>query len=104
MRNSERRSSGAWAAAVAIAVALGSVSAWGCSDLEEAVDCRDICSRYADCYDIDYDTGACESRCRSNASDDRDFADAANACETCLDDRSCTGSFVCVDPCRGIVP
>jgi hypothetical protein len=90
------------AGAIALTLALASVS--GCSDIEEAIDCADICNRYADCYDIDYDTGACASRCRANADDDRDFADAANACETCLDDRSCTGSFVYTEECRGVVP
>jgi hypothetical protein len=84
---------------IAIA-ALGS----GCDAIDQALDCNDICSRYADCHDVDYDIDECASQCRDRADADRDYADAASACETCLDDRSCDGSSVCVDECQGVLP
>lgn len=77
---------------------------FGCDKLDRALDCADICSRYADCYNVDYDVGACERRCRDRANTDRYFSDQADACETCLDDRSCAGSDVCADDCAIIVP
>lgn len=78
-----------------------------CSDSVEKVDqftdCMDICNRYADCIDSDYDVGKCEDRCR-----DKDFKNDNNVvdkCENCLDDKSCTGSvFACSVECASIVP
>ncbi len=77
----------------------------GCADeVDQAFDCSQICNRYSDCFDADYDVDACEDRCRDNADADEDFAEQADGCETCLDDRSCSGSFACVDECAGVVP
>jgi hypothetical protein len=76
----------------------------GCSEVDEAFDCQQICSRYADCFDAQYDVEACRNRCESNADTEDGFAAKADACETCLDDRSCTGSFACTSECVGIVP
>lgn len=59
---------------------------------------------YSDCIDADYDVGECVDRCEDNAANDDTFSDTADACENCLDDRSCTGSFACADECIGIVP
>ena len=67
-------------------------------------DCQFICERYADCYDDTYDTVACTDRCDVNASESVNFGDRAYACELCLEDHSCSGSFVCQDTCAGIVP
>lgn len=79
------------------------LAAPGCSDVENAYNCDQICDRYRDCFDANYDTDACQARCERNADDDR-FAERASDCETCLDDRSCSGSFACVGECVGIVP
>jgi hypothetical protein len=77
----------------------------GCAhDIDETIDSTQICERYSDCFDADYDVSSCVDRCEDNADADEDFADHADACENCLDDRSCTGSFACVDECAGIVP
>jgi hypothetical protein len=75
----------------------------GCSDVENAYNCDQICDRYKDCFDATYDASGCQSRCEDKA-EDAGFADKAESCEACLDDRSCTGSFACVDECIGIVP
>ena len=76
----------------------------GCSEVDERFDCAQICSRYSDCFDANYDVGACRNRCESNADNEPGFADKADSCETCLDDRSCSGSFACTSECIGIVP
>jgi hypothetical protein len=87
----------------AISAALTGLT--GCADeVDELFDCTQICERYSDCFDADYDVDSCVNRCEDNADADEDFAEQADACETCLDDRSCTGSFACVSECAGIVP
>lgn len=75
----------------------------GCSDVENAYNCDQICDRYKDCFDDAYDASACQSECESKAEDDG-FAEKAADCESCIDDKSCSGSFSCVDECVGIVP
>lgn len=76
----------------------------GCSDVVEAYDCNAICSRYSECFDKDYDVSACTSNCRDKADESQDYADKASACESCIDDKSCSGAFGCASECLGIVP
>ncbi len=86
---------------------LAAASAPGCSDnaIDRAYDCNEICDKYRDCADANYDSSACASRCRDNASDDEAFEDKADACQSCIDDRSCAGAaFGCGTECVGIVP
>lgn len=73
-----------------------------CNDADDLIDCAKICNRYEDCVDDDYDVSECVDRCE-------DFADrnpgSADACESCIDDRSCIESvFQCGGQCAGIVP
>lgn len=76
----------------------------GCDSVDTTIDCNQICNRYKDCIDIDYDTSACRNRCESNA-DDRDYSDKVNNCQTCIDERSCADStFRCASECSNIVP
>jgi len=91
------------AAAVTLPV-VAATGLTGCDSVDAKFDCAMICDRYRDCFDAAYDTSACRSRCEDNAANVNDFADKADACENCLDDRSCTGSFACAGECIGIVP
>jgi hypothetical protein len=75
-----------------------------CDDIDQAFDCAQICQRYDDCVDSDYDVDGCTDRCETNADESDDFADQADACESCLDDRTCSGIFPCIDECIGVVP
>lgn len=75
----------------------------GCSDVENAYNCDQICDRYKDCFDASYDADACQTNCEAKA-EDAGFADKAESCEACIDDRSCSGSFACASECIGIVP
>lgn len=81
-------------------------SAWpACDSVDAAFDCNAICARYADCYDADYDTSACETRCRSHASDDEDFRRTADVCDACINGLDCTETvFSCADECVSVVP
>lgn len=74
----------------------------GCDEAEQAIDCNQICNRYSDCVDDDYDVSACRDRCEDMLDEDPNGADE---CEACIDDRSCTGAvFNCAAECAGIVP
>jgi len=84
-------------------VAAFAATAPGCSTVENAYNCQQICDRYKDCFDASYDSGACQDRCKSKAKDDG-FANKASDCQSCIDDKSCTGSFACIAECGGIVP
>lgn len=79
------------------------LSSPGCATVEHAYDCDQICGRYKDCFDANYDASACASSCRDKASDTA-YGNKAEACQACIDDRSCAGTFACVSECVGIVP
>jgi hypothetical protein len=93
-----------FALVVGSGLALVSLVGSGCDDLDQAVDCAKICNRYQECFDSDYDVNGCVDRCEDNADDDEAFADAADACESCIDDRACAESFPCAGECIAIVP
>ena len=71
----------------------------GCTQAAERVDCRDVCSRYQECFDSDYDVDECVAECS-----DSDDTNSADECESCIDGQSCTESFACTAECAGIVP
>ena len=87
-------------------LALALVAGLGCDasdDIDQYTDCIDICGRYMDCADNDYDTDACADRCQDMGH--RNGATEVDRCENCLDDRSCINSaFACTAECIGIVP
>lgn len=70
-------------------------------EIDQAVDCNDLCNRYADCFDSEYDRAACRDRCNETVDND---PRAANDCDTCLDDRACSESFTCGNECFGLIP
>ena len=99
-----------WMSACLIAGMLG-VGITSCSEdndpieqVDEALDCSNICDRYKDCFDDNYDVDKCEDRCQDRA-DDPDHRNQEEKCSDCLDGQSCGGSvFSCTDDCLGIVP
>ncbi|APR88588.1 hypothetical protein A7982_13937 [Minicystis rosea] len=91
--------------ALAAVVAASSILFGACSVIDNALDCNAICDRYQSCFDQDYDTAACQSRCRSNADNDKDFDKKTDICSTCIDDETCvSATFKCASECVGIVP
>lgn len=84
---------------------LGLSASVGCTAIDRASDCQQICDRYRDCIDSAYDTSACARRCRDNAANSESADQRVDQCENCLDDRSCTSSvWNCAGECAGIVP
>jgi hypothetical protein len=75
-----------------------------CGEADEAIDCAKICNKYAECVEEDYDETACIERCETKADEDENFAEATDDCESCIDERSCGESWVCIDECIAIVP
>ena len=83
-----------------------SFAACGVDDeIENEIDCQNICQRYSDCFDADYDVSSCQNSCE-NGVDRGDLTfDEVDDCSDCIDDRSCaSGTLSCVDECAGIVP
>jgi hypothetical protein len=99
-------------AAGAALLLIGAAGFLGChvvsdtvNNIDEATDCDQVCARYADCFDSQYDEAACRSRCENRAAMVSGFADELDVCETCMDDKSCSeASFNCSDACDQIVP
>jgi hypothetical protein len=72
-------------------------------EIDEEFDCNNLCNRYRDCYDANYDTGACRNRCQGVV--DGSDPNRADACDACLDPRSCLeAAFSCSTECRDILP
>ncbi|HEY0881992.1 MAG TPA: hypothetical protein VGD87_10705 [Archangium sp.] len=73
--------------------------------VDSAIDCAGICDRYASCFDKSYDTGACASRCRSEASKDKNYRRKADMCMACITERSCAeATMSCLTECASVVP
>lgn len=76
-----------------------------CDNIDNAFDCSAICDKYHDCYDNNYDRSDCYDRCRDDSKHSDSFRKAADACEACIDDKSCLDTtFSCGSQCSGIVP
>lgn len=73
--------------------------------IDTAIDCNGICARYKSCFDSQYDTNACEGRCRASARADTEFRRKADVCNACISERSCVAAtFACVAECVSVVP
>ena len=89
---------------VTLTVALAATTP-GCGAADRAYDCNQICNKYKDCVNANYDVDACTTRCRDNAANSESYEDQADECQACVDDRSCAGAvFGCGGECVGIVP
>lgn len=88
-----------------LTVAAGLLGTTSCSEADKIFDCQTVCSRYQSCFDSKYDVSACRNRCKSKADADKEYQRKADACEACIDERSCTeATFKCAAPCAGIIP
>jgi hypothetical protein len=90
-------------------LAIMTASAVGCGDtvdeITNSITCAEVCGRYADCFDADYDVEGCADRCEDGADASEDKEQRLEICSACIDDRSCTeATFDCTDDCVGIVP
>jgi hypothetical protein len=73
-------------------------------EIDNTVDCAQICNRYQDCFDSSYDVSSCTDTCEDNADVNQDFENKKEACDSCIDDKACAESFPCANECGGIVP
>lgn len=75
-------------------------------EIESQIDCHDICSKYAECYDSDYDVSACREECENEVDEDPDYMSKVDACDDCIGsgDSCLEDTFKCADECVGIVP
>jgi len=91
--------------AAAFIVGTSGMFTSGCDSVDAAFDCNSVCGRYRSCFDADYDTDACQDRCRTASANDSTVRSRADACEACIDDMSCAGAtFNCAQDCSSIVP
>jgi hypothetical protein len=76
-----------------------------CGEADKFFDCESVCGRYKSCFDNTYDVGACRNRCKAKADADTTFQQKADACDACIDDKSCSeATFKCATQCAGVVP
>jgi len=83
---------------VVFLVILASVSLFGfgcsaASDVSNKFSCHDVCQRYADCFNKDYDVDSCASKCESDADNSGDKQNKLDDCHDCIGDKSCVGDF-----------
>jgi hypothetical protein len=82
-------------------IAAGAISA--CDSTSS--NCSDVCGRYHECVDSNYDVAACETKCGDKAGKDRDFDDRLTHCRACSDGRACSEIVAnCIPACAGVVP
>jgi len=89
----------------ATAVASGCGSDSPVNAIENRITCKDVCQRYADCFDGSYDVDACTDRSSkdSTASDEKDGK--LKACDACMDEKACLSTvFNCGTDCGTFVP
>lgn len=79
----------------------------GCSEAEDVItsapECTDVCDRYQDCFDDDYDVVGCAQDCTDASIDDEEFQDRVDDCNACIDRTCDREAFACGVICEGIV-
>jgi hypothetical protein len=89
--------------AAALALLLGN-SMLACSDAKNVVSCAQVCDKYKDCINSDYDVASCTSKCEDKANDSADRQDQLESCHSCIEDRSCSGAvFNCTTECASVI-
>ncbi len=90
---------------LSFAFAVATFGLTGCGKIDNAIDCHSICSRYQTCFDKNYDTGACEGRCKNASAADANYQHEVDVCNTCINDQDCTAAaFKCSSQCNSVVP
>ena len=71
--------------------------------IDRSSDCAQICDRYKDCINSDYNTSGCRDKCTDMK--DPKGTEKIDRCHDCIKGNSCSGSvFKCTTECAGIVP
>ncbi len=84
---------------------LALVTVAGCSDeVDNTLDCNQICDAYDDCVDSTTDVSQCTDNCEDFADSNDNVEAQVELCSDCLDDQaSCSVDGACADECRAIV-
>ena len=89
--------------AAALALLLGNF-ALACSDAENAVSCAQVCDKYKDCINSDYDVASCTTAGEDDANDSAERQKQLDSCNSCIEDRSCTSAvFNCTTECATVI-
>ena len=76
----------------------------GCSEADRTFDCADICGKYEECVEDEFDNSECIDTCEDKADNDEDFEEKVDECENCLDSTSCAEATAkCTDECAVVV-
>ena len=92
-----------------LVLVFGVLTALACSEavdeVTNTVNCASVCNRYYDCFESDGDVDGCTDRCEDAADASASREERLEACNACIDDRSCaSATFTCGAQCDGIVP
>jgi hypothetical protein len=63
---------------------FGLLTTVGCSEIGEAIDCDQMCSKMQTCIDSDIDVRDCAERCEDRV-DENALAEKLDACTDCMD-------------------
>ena len=75
-----------------------------CGPIDNAADCDNACSTYANCYDSDFDVESCRDRCIDKSSGDEDFTKQVNSCDACIQTNDCVENvFECNTECDDVI-
>lgn len=58
-------------------------------EVEEVVDCTQLCQAYDECVEPGTDVAECVSRCEDDSDSVPGYVTRADRCESCLDGKSC---------------
>jgi hypothetical protein len=93
--------------ATTIILVVAGLATFGCDatdKVENKITCADVCKRYKDCFDSDYDVDKCTDQCESEANSDDDKDKQLEKCDDCIDDESCASSaFKCSTECTSVL-
>jgi hypothetical protein len=91
--------------ALSTLVCAASFGCDGTDEITNTITCGDVCERYAECFDEDYDVDACTERCENETTPDEEKEAELEECDACIDDESCTSAvFECTTECAQFVP
>jgi len=90
---------------VCLALSLTGVACSAADPITNKWDCHDVCQRYADCANSDYDVDACKDRCESDASNSDDKQNKLDECHDCIGDHdSCVDDIAhCSSSCGSFI-
>lgn len=79
-----------------------SAFALGCSNVEDIIECTDVCESYDGCVAEDVDVTECIDACESYGDVSDANRDQIVLCDDCLDTMGCSAD--CNAQCSGVIP